>query len=283
MAETVVTRTARKAVAEIDPAIASAETMMEVVSAKNQETLAPYVPEGSTMEYIVLLKTLVGLLEGCKARILAGDKHFRTVEGDKNRLGARVRGLTRTAESAARRVRTDVRRHYGEEVLESLMLTEPPEDKRFELLEQLKHIIEILKGFDRESHEPIESMSHLEVNDKVTYLEEKVANLDGGQKEYELAVKKTETERQALNRLIAEERRSTVNAIAMLEASYRMAGFDEEAKRLRFLIRRATRSKAQDDGGQDPAPPDAQPDTDGAAAEAPEPGLPDPPEPPLAA
>jgi hypothetical protein len=123
---TVLSRTARVAVETIDPAIASAETMKEKVAAKNQETVAGYLPGEPPVDFLVLLITLIALLNACKTRIIAGDNAFRVVRAAKNKLGTKLQTLTLRVGSAARQVRTDLRRHYGELVLVDVLMTEAP-------------------------------------------------------------------------------------------------------------------------------------------------------------
>ena len=125
----------------------------------------------------------------------------------------------------------------------------------------MRHFLELVATLDLSQLSPLEGMEALDFVKRIQLIRDLYNATDAKRKEYELAVKDNEIKKAALFEMIVESRNISVNVAKNQESLYLLAGMDEQARRLRYLVRkpRSAKPKAPEtkdtESTEAPAPP----------------------------
>lgn len=224
---------------EVSPVVASIQTNMvdvdEILSARATRS----VPEGERPNYLNDQKANIFYLEDSRNVVFEAATVYKGAMTEKNRSGRKLRTKTRKTTTVARENRTAFRSHYGEEILVELRFTDKPDQRRGEVLAQVKPFVRALGDLDPEQWKPLEGKEPLNIDARRVRLQNTANELDEARTDYALKVKVADDKRFDLQEVAIEHRRTFTSVTMNQESLFRMAGLDEQARKLRYLVQRA--------------------------------------------
>jgi len=261
----------RRANDVLGPVQAAVDTFGGEVAAVLKTKTDPFVPEGSSnVDYGLLMQTDLALSSAARDAVFEKGKVYSHTKGTKNESSAAFRDSIKAVASEARSFRSALVDHYGPTILSATGLADPLGADNTHMIAEVEHALELYKELDKSRFSLREGVGDFGDEARILFIEGKLEECRQKKKTYELAVKENDRAREALNESYAEFRRVFVNTTEVIESLFRMAGFDEQADRLRYLVRRArTKSAtgASQEPGAEPTPPSPDPAT-GPGAEA---------------
>jgi hypothetical protein len=240
------TRRGLRAITRIRTLLASCEANFDEASTRLGAMAKTYLPdEAPPPDYAGILTTHIAILKNVLERIFTAETTFRESIAGKNVLGRAVRGLGKDLEKRMRQFRTSVKQHYGDSVAVTFGLTDVPEGNYLEMLAKARHFLDLTAALDLSQLSPLEEAEALDFAKRIQLVRDLHDATEAKRKEYELAVKDNEIKKAALAEMLAESRNVSVNVAKNQESLYLLAGMDEQARRLRYLVRKPRSGKGK--------------------------------------
>jgi len=262
----------RRANDVLGPVQAAVDTFGNEVAAMLKTKTDPFVPEGSSnIDYGLLMQTDLAFSSSARDTVFEKGKLYSHTKGTKNELGAAFRRSIKAVATEARSFRSALEDHFGPAILSATGLAEPLGANTTHTIAEVEHALELYKELDKSRFSLREGVGDFGDEARILFMEGKLDECRQKKKAYELAVKENDKAREALNGSYAEFRRVFVNTTEVIESLFRMAGFDEQADRLRYLVRKARTNKSVSDPSQEPGAEPTPPSPDapsGPGAEA---------------
>jgi hypothetical protein len=242
------------------PVEATIATFGDEVAAVMKRETDPFVPEGSTnTDYRFLMDTQLSVSSSALAVVVAKGKVYNRTKPKKNQLGGKFRGVIDSLATSWRKFRSTLEEHHGPDILVAINSVRPLRSRHIDTLTDVETMLEHYRGLDMSLFPEVEGMGSFDAEARTAWLDTLLERCRKRKKEYELAVKENDKARNALEDSYGDFRRLFSNSTQVIQSLFRMAGYDEQADRLRYLVSRTSRAlrpkedKEEDQEGKPPA------------------------------
>jgi hypothetical protein len=249
------------------PVEATVATFGDDVSVVMTTKSNPFVPEGTTaVDYRQVMDIQLGMSRSARDLVVVKGKTYNRTKAKKNQVGYRFRGSIYKMAKKARKFRSAVEEQFGPEILEEIDLVRPILLRHTDTITHVEHAIELYEALDKSAFLPQEGMGTFDDVARIEYIRSLLDICNERKKVYELAVKKNDGARKVLEEEYGEFRLIFSSSTQVIGSLFRMAGFDEQSERLRYLVRRASgKSQKAETTGEDTQAADSKTEDSQAA------------------